>query len=79
MSDPIVSQVVFNWFITMLTASIAGIWLFYDAYKLYKLRNSDKRDPTVHDKRFGYSIGVLIGIIGVSGSAAFILKFHGVV
>jgi hypothetical protein len=79
MSDPIVSEVVFNWFITLLTASLAGTWLFYDAYKLVRLAKADKTDPTVHDKRFGYSIGVVIGIIGVSGSAAFILKFHGVV
>lgn len=79
MTDPIISEVAFNWFITLLTALIAGTWLFYDAYKVFKLRKADKNDPMVHDKRFGYSIGVLIGIIGVSGSAAFILKFHGVV
>jgi hypothetical protein len=73
--DPLVSYMAFKWFITILTASLAGTWFFYDAYKIYKLRHSDGKDPTVHDKRFGYACGMVIGFIGVFGC----LKFHGVV
>ncbi len=75
MSDPIVSAGVFKWFVTILTASLAGTWFFYDAYKLVRLAKADKTDPTVHDKRFGYGIGMIIGFIGVWGC----LRFHGVV
>lgn len=75
MSDPIVSDVVFKWFITILTGSIAGAWFFYDAFKVVRLIKADKNDPTVHDKRFGYGIGIIIGFIGVWGC----LRFHGVV
>ncbi|MBA2544169.1 MAG: hypothetical protein H0V17_31280 [Deltaproteobacteria bacterium] len=75
MSDPLVSDVVFKWAGTIITGSVAGTWLIYDAYKLLRLAKADGTDPTVHDKRFGYSIGVLIGFIGVWGC----LRFHGVV
>lgn len=73
--NPLVSDLAFKWFITLLTGIIAGTWFLYDAYKIVRLIKADKKDPTVHDKRFGYSIGVLIGFIGVWGC----LRFHGVV
>ncbi len=73
--NPLVSDVVFKWFITLLTGIIAGTWFLYDAYKVARLIKADKRDPMVHDKRFGYGIGVVIGFIGVWGC----LRFHGVV
>jgi len=72
MSDHLVSHTVFVWFMTLFTGVVAGTWLVYDGLKLYWLRNADKNDPTVHDKRFGYSIGMLVGLIGVLG----VLKYH---
>jgi hypothetical protein len=75
MSDPIVSETVFKWFLTIFTAGLAGTWFFYDAYKLVRLASADRRDPVVRDKRFGYAMGVVIGFIGVWGC----LRFHGVV
>jgi|MudIll2142460700_1097286.scaffolds.fasta_scaffold57190_2 hypothetical protein len=72
MSDHLVSHTVFVWFMTLFTGVVAGTWFVYDGLKLYWLRNADKNDPTVHDKRFGYSIGMLVGLIGVLG----VLKYH---
>ncbi len=70
--NDIVSNTVFVWFMSLLTGLVAGTWFVYDALKLYWLRNADARDPVIHDKRFGYGIGVLIGAIGVIG----VLKYH---
>ena len=75
MNDQLVSHTVFVWFLSLFTGIVAFTWFVYDAIKLYWLRNADKRDPVVHDKRFGYGIGVLIGAIGVVG----VLRYHGVV
>jgi hypothetical protein len=70
--NDIVSNTVFVWFMSLLTGLVAGTWFVYDALKLYWLRNADGRDPVIHDKRFGYGIGVVIGAIGVIG----VLKYH---
>ena len=71
----IVSQTAFEWFVTVLTGGVAGAWLVYDAFNLYKTRNADRQDPIVRDKHFGYVVGMVIGIVGVLGC----LRFHGVV
>ena len=63
------SPTTFDWFVSIITLALAGPWLVYDAFNMVKLRNADGSDPVVHDKRFGYVIGMLIGIIGVIGVA----------
>lgn len=75
MTDPLVSQDTFKWILTIATGGLAGTWFFYDGIKLIRLRNSDGKDPTIRDKRFGYVMGMMIGAIGVWGC----LRFHGVV
>lgn len=65
----------FKWFLTILTGGLAGVWVLYDAWNLSRLRSKDKADPIVADKRFGYIIGILIGVVGCVG----VLRFHGVV
>jgi hypothetical protein len=72
MTDHVISHTAFVWFMSLFTGLIAGTWLVYDALKLFWLRKKDKSDPTVHDKRFGYSIGMCVGLIGVLG----VLKYH---
>jgi len=72
--NELMSPVAFKWFLTLITGVIAGTWFLYDALKLWRLRNADKTDPTVRDKIFGYSMGVLIGGTGVTGC----LLFHDV-
>ena len=70
--NELVSNTVFVWFLSLFTGLVAGTWLVYDGIKLFWLRDADKTDPTVHDKRFGYSMGMVIGLIGVLG----VLKYH---
>jgi hypothetical protein len=74
-NDHLVSNTVFVWFLSLFTGVVAFTWFVYDALKFYWLRKADKTDPVVHDKRFGYGIGVLIGAIGVVG----VLRYHGIV
>ena len=69
----IVSDNAFRWILTILTAGLAGSWFFYDLYSLLRSK-ADPKDPVVSDKRFGYVVGLAIGIIGVVGC----LRFHGV-
>lgn len=74
MTTELVSSDVFRGFLSVLTGGVAGIWGVVDAIRFVRLRGADGRDPIVHDKRFGYGIGVLVGVIGVVGT----LRFNGV-
>jgi len=67
----LVSPLVFKWFMTLFTGIVAGVWFVWDAVKLVALRNANGADPVVRDKRFGYTIGVVIGAIGVTGCLLF--------
>jgi hypothetical protein len=71
----IVSDTVFTWFLTAIVGGVSGGWLVYDASNLWRLRGGDRRDPLVRDKLFGYTLGIVIALIGVVGT----LRFHGVV
>ena len=70
--DNLVSHTVFVWFMSILTAGVGGAYVIIDVKRLIQLRNADGRDPVIHDKRFGFGIGVLVGAIGVIG----VLKYH---
>jgi hypothetical protein len=70
----LVSNEVFRAFLSVLTGGVAGIWGVVDMIRLARLRTADGRDPIVHDKRFGYVIGMFVGVIGVVGT----LRFNGV-
>jgi hypothetical protein len=72
--NELVSETVFRWILTSLVGGLATSWLVYDSINLIRTRNADRSDPIVSDKRFGYMIGIAIGIIGVIGS----LTYHGV-
>lgn len=72
--NEVMSPLAFKWFVTILTGGVAGTWFFYDAYKVWRLRHADQTDPVVRDKIFGYTMGVIIGALGVIGC----LKFHDV-
>lgn len=64
----ILSDVAFDWALTLITGVVAGVWFFWDAFKLARLRNADRSDPIVRDKQFGYVMGIVIGLLGVLGS-----------
>ena len=70
--NELVSYEAFRWILTGLTGGLATTWLVYDTYNLVRSRTADRSDPTVRDKRFGYVIGIVVGVIGVIGS----LKYH---
>ena len=70
----LVSDTAFHWALTVMTGGLAAVWLVYDAINLWRVRDRDGADPVVGDKRFGYVIGMLIGVIGLIG----VLRFHGV-
>jgi hypothetical protein len=57
----------FDWFVSIITLALAGPWIVYDGFNMIRLRRADSSDPVVRDKRFGYVIGILIGLIGVIG------------
>jgi hypothetical protein len=67
MTTEIVSATVFKWFVTVLTGGLAGSWLVYDLISMIRTRHADGRDPLVHDRRFGYVMGIVIGFVGVLG------------
>lgn len=75
MTEELVSQTAFYWFVTILTGGVAGAWFVYDAINIIRSRHADGRDPLVRDRRFGYVVGMVIGFVGVLGC----LRFHDVV
>jgi hypothetical protein len=70
----LVSDGVFHLCLTAITGGVAAVWFVHDLVLIARLRGTDRRDPLVRDKRFGYAMGVVIGMIGVIGT----LRFNGV-
>jgi len=70
----LISADAFKWFLTLTTGIAAGVWFIHDAISLARMRTADRRDPIVGDKRFGYMMGMVIGVIGIVG----MLRFQGV-
>jgi hypothetical protein len=75
MTEELVAQNVFAWIVTGLTGGVAGAWFFYDSFNLFRIRRADGGDPLIRDRRFGYLVGLVIGVGGVLGC----LRFHDVV
>ena len=66
---------IFRLLLSLLTGGLAGAWLIHDLLFLARLRRADPRDPLVADQRFGYAMGIVIGIVGLVGT----LRFNGVI
>jgi hypothetical protein len=73
MSATLVSDPTFRLVLSLATGGLAGLWLVHDVVFLARLRGAP-RDPTVGDQRFGYAMGIVIGVLGVVGT----LRFNGV-
>ncbi len=72
--NELVSPAVFKAIVSILTGGLAGTWVVHDILFISRLKGADRRDPLVRDKLFGYSMGILIGVLGVVGT----LRFNGV-
>jgi hypothetical protein len=70
----LVSDTTFRLLLSAITGGVAGVWIIHDLVLIARLRGADRRDPLVADKRFGYAMGIVIGMIGVIGT----LRFNGV-
>lgn len=72
MSPQPFSPSTFRWILTILILA-GSLWALFDVVKLARTRGKNARDPLVGDERFGYLIGIAIGLFGISG----ILRYHG--
>jgi hypothetical protein len=63
----------FRWILSILILA-GALWALFDVVKLSRTRGKDARDPLVRDERFGYAIGIVIGLFAISG----LLRYHGV-
>lgn len=70
----LVTETTFRILLSVITGGVAGAWAIHDLLFLARLRGTDRRDPLVADQRFGYVMGIVIGLIGVVGT----LRFNGV-
>ena len=70
----LVPESVFRLFLALITGGVAAVWVVHDVVLIARLRGADRRDPLVADQRFGYVMGIVIGIIGIVGT----LRFCGV-
>ncbi len=61
-----------SWILTVSTGVLATVWVAYDLRNLFKQRGKDFSDPLERDKRFGFIMGVIIGLIGMFG----VFKYH---
>jgi len=66
---------VFRLVLSALTGGLAVVWLVHDLVLIARLSGADRRDPLVADQRFGYAIGIVIGMVGIVGT----LRFNGVI
>ncbi|MFT3698365.1 MAG: hypothetical protein QM831_34800 [Kofleriaceae bacterium] len=61
----------FRWFLTIAIGAISVLWVLYDAVNLVRVLPADMTVPTNRDRRFGYAMGVVMGTIGVLGTAKY--------
>jgi hypothetical protein len=65
----------FKLLLSLITGVVAAAWLIHDLVLIARLRGADRRDPAIADRRFGYAMGIIIGVIGIVGT----LRFNGVI
>ena len=73
MSPEPLAHDTFKWAVTVIIFA-AALWALFDVVKMRKLRGKNPNDPLVRDERFGYYIGIVIGLFTISG----LLRYHGV-
>ena len=73
MSPMLVSETTFRILLSLATGGLAAYWVVHDVVFLARLRRAP-RDASFGDQRFGYVMGIVIGVLGVTGT----LRFNGV-
>lgn len=73
--NELVPEPVFRALVTIATGGLSAVWVVHDLLFLSRLRGKDRQDPLVRDQRFGYVMGIVMGVIGVVG----MLRYNGVV
>ena len=68
MTDPMTPN-QFLWFLTLATGGVSALWLIWDLSNLRKALKLDMTVPGNRDKRFGFSIRLVIATLGIVGSA----------
>jgi hypothetical protein len=68
------SDLTFRVLISLIVGGAGGLWVIHDVLFLARLRGADRGDPLIADQRFGYAMGIIVGMIGVVGT----LRFNGV-
>lgn len=63
----IVSQTVYDYFLSGITGAVAAYWVAIDTYRLRKALRLQPRDAAARDRIFGSSLGILVGFVGVFG------------
>jgi hypothetical protein len=69
----LVPNEVFHLLLSVVTGGVAAAWMVHDTVLIARLRGADRRNPLVRDKLFGYSMGIVIAMIGILGT----LRFNG--
>jgi hypothetical protein len=78
--NELVSDHTFRLLLSLITGGVGGLWAIHDVVFLARLRGADRReraralDRSIADQRFGYAMGIIIGMIGVVGT----LRYNGV-
>jgi hypothetical protein len=70
----LVSDTAFRALISLITGGFAAVWAVHDVLFLSRTRGAPRGDPLISDQRFGYVMGIVIGVVGIIGT----LRFNGV-
>jgi hypothetical protein len=70
----LVSDGMFSFLLCATTGGVGVVWTIHEIMLLMRLRGADRRDPLVRDQRFGYAMGIVIGMLGVIGTLLFIVR-----
>jgi hypothetical protein len=76
--NELVSDHTFRVLLSLIAGGVGGLWAIHDVVFLARLRGANRRDRdrdrSIADQRFGYAMGIIIGMIGVVGT----LRYNGV-
>jgi hypothetical protein len=57
----------FEAFISVAVGGVAFVWLVFDAINFVRSLRVNSADPSARDQRFGYTMGLIIATVGVTG------------